>query len=203
MKNSLLKERALKYGTEVLLPVEKLQLIIAIEPCHLGQFNSLVDIRRRIMDLQLTPLQRIKIQALFDLIENYAEETHKRKGLTSPNDTYNFMKAKLAHLEKESFYTILLDTKMKIVDTVEISRGSLTSSIVHSREVFKLAIQKSAYAIICVHNHPSGDSTPSKEDIAITQRLKEGGQVIGIPLLDHIIIGRGEFTSLKEEGYLE
>lgn len=202
MQELSIKERALKYGTEVLLPVEKLQLITAIEKGHLAKYRTLIDVRRGIMELQVTPLQQIRLKALFDLIEHYSEESYKGRKLTSQKDTYDLMRPKLAHLEIESFYTILLDTKLKVIDIMEISRGSLTGSIVHPREVFKPAIQKSAYAIICLHNHPSGDSTPSKEDIAVTARLKEVGQLIGISILDHMIIGRDEFTSLKEKGYL-
>lgn len=202
MQELSIKERALKYGTEVLLPVEKLQLITAIEKGHLAKYRTLIDVRRGIMELQVTPLQQIRLKALFDLIEHYSEESYKGRKLTSQKDTYDLMRPKLAHLEIESFYTILLDTKLKVIDIMEISRGSLTGSIVHPREVFKPAIQKSEYAIICLHNHPSGDSTPSKEDIAVTARLKEVGQLIGISILDHMIIGRDEFTSLKEKGYL-
>lgn len=83
-----------------------------------------------------------------------------------------------------------------------VSTGSLTASVVHPREVYKIAIQKSAYSIIVLHNHPSGDPSPSKEDIQITERLKKVGELIGIPLLDHIIIGDGIYRSLKEESYL-
>lgn len=200
MKDSI-KERALKYGIETLCPLEKLQLITGIDKSCLDECETLIDIRRT-TELKITHLQKIKLQALFGLIEHYAEEDYKKKKLISPKDTYDFMYPRLAHLEVETFYTILLDTKMKLIDTREISRGSLIGSIVHPREVFKSAIQQSAYAIICVHNHPSGNTEPSKEDITITARLKEAAKIIGIPILDHIIIGRGEFTSLKEQGHL-
>lgn len=202
MNGLLIKERALKYGTKVLLPLEKLQLITAIDEQQLSNYKSLIDIRKRSEELQITQLQELKVKALFDLIEHYAEEKSKGKRLTSPKDIHEYMKAKVAHLQVEKFYTILLDTKMKVIDTVEISQGSLTGSIVHPREVFKSAIQQSSYAMICVHNHPSGNTEPSNEDVTITKRLKEVGQIIGIQVLDHVIIGIGEYTSLKDQGCL-
>ena len=95
-----------------------------------------------------------------------------------------------------------LDPKCKMIGYDTISKGTLTASIVHPREVYKAAIQKSAYSIIVLHNHPSGDPTPSQEDLKITTRLKTAGEVIGIPLLDHIIIGDNSYKSLREESYL-
>jgi DNA repair protein RadC len=108
----------------------------------------------------------------------------------------------IRHIKEEKFIIALLDAKSKMMSYEVISKGSLTASIVHPREVYKVAIQKSAFSIIAVHNHPSGDSSPSKEDITITIRLKQVGEVVGIPLLDHIIIGDGTYTSLKEENYI-
>ena len=105
-------------------------------------------------------------------------------------------------LKKEYLKVLLLDTKNKVIEVETVSIGSLSSSIVHPREVFNTAIRKLAASIIVVHNHPSGDAKPSKEDISITKRLKESGEILGIKLLDHIIIGMNRYFSLKEEGLI-
>lgn len=103
---------------------------------------------------------------------------------------------------KEHFYVLLLDTKNKIISWDEISKGDLNSSIVHPREVFKYALKYSANSIICLHNHPSGEPTPSMQDIEITKRLQEVGNLVGIKLLDHIIIGYNKYISLREKGIM-
>lgn len=103
---------------------------------------------------------------------------------------------------EEVMYLITLNTKNIVTGIFEVSRGNLNSSIVHPREVFKRAILNNSSSFILAHNHPSGDPTPSKEDVNITNRIKEGGKLIGIELLDHIIIGENNYFSLKEKGLL-
>lgn len=110
---------------------------------------------------------------------------------------------KLQEKAEESFYMCTLDTKNQINGIFEVSRGSLNASVVHPREVFKRALLQNANSIILMHNHPSGDPTPSKEDIAITDRLIESGELLGIKVLDHIIIGdENNYTSLKQENLI-
>ena len=106
------------------------------------------------------------------------------------------------NLDREHFKIIHLNTKNNIIGVETISIGSLNSSIVHPREVFKSAIIKSSASIICLHNHPSGDTKPSKEDIKITQRLIKAGEILGIKVLDHLIIGEDNYLSMKEEGII-
>lgn len=120
----------------------------------------------------------------------------------SPSEVAEVFMEDLRHKKEENFKVIFLDAKSNILGDETISKGSLTASIVHPREVYKKAISKAAYSIIVMHNHPSGDPNPSKEDIGITKRLQEVGNLIGIPLLDHIIIGDGVYISLKEHAYL-
>ncbi len=103
---------------------------------------------------------------------------------------------------KEYFLALLLDGKNRIIREVQVSEGSLNQSIVHPREVFNPAVRESAAAIILVHNHPTGDPTPSREDLEITRRLKEAGELLGVKVLDHIIIGDGEFLSFVTAGLL-
>ena len=108
----------------------------------------------------------------------------------------------LRYEEKEHFLVLHLDVRNRVLKTSTVSVGSLTSNIAHPREVFRGAIDSGAASVIVVHNHPSGDPTPSKEDKTLTQRLKDTGEIVGITLLDHLIIGAGEFVSLKEKGLL-
>ena len=126
------------------------------------------------------------------------ESRKKRKKITSPLDLVEFFMADMCRLKKEHFKITMLDTKNYIIGVEEVSIGNLNSSIVHPREVFKEAIKRSSSAIILVHNHPSGDPTPSREDINITKRLVECGDLLGIRILDHIIIGDKKHISLKE-----
>lgn len=101
-----------------------------------------------------------------------------------------------------NFICLYLNTKNQVIHRQTIFIGSLNTSIVHPREVFKEAFRRAAASIICLHNHPSGDPTPSREDIEVTKRLVECGQIIGIEVLDHIIIGDHKFVSLKEKGHI-
>lgn len=124
--------------------------------------------------------------------------------IKNPNTVYDFAVniMELNSVPQEVFVIIMLDSKGGIIGYSEISRGTLNSSMVHPREVFKPAIIQNAFGIIAIHNHPSGDPTPSKEDIEVTDRLREAGKLIGIELFDHVIIGNCEKSSLKEHGYI-
>src|SRR5690606_368061 len=108
----------------------------------------------------------------------------------------------MRYLKKEHFRIAILDTKNHIIAIEEISIGNLNSSIVHPREVFNIAIRRTANSIILIHNHPSGDPTPSREDINITNRLIEAGNIIGIKVLDHIIIGDNRYLSFRERNII-
>jgi len=122
--------------------------------------------------------------------------------IRSPEDASALFMSDFQGLDKEHFRAVLLNTKNCVLKSVEISVGSLDSSLVHPRECFKPAVAASAASIILLHNHPSGDPEPSADDIAITKRLKEAGKTLGIDVLDHIIFGQGTFVSLKEKGVL-
>lgn len=103
---------------------------------------------------------------------------------------------------EEVLVLLSLDTRNKVIGMFEVSRGSINSSIVHPREILKRALLSNSSNIVIAHNHPSGDVTPSREDIDITRRIKECCNIIGIPLLDHIIVGENSYTSLKEKGII-
>ena len=132
----------------------------------------------------------------------------KTEAMTSSKDVFEIMseildKRQPQDKSKEHFYILGLDTKNRINYIELISMGTLTASLVHPREVFKVAIMKDSASIIACHNHPSGDVTPSRDDINITKRLHEAGKVIGITLLDHIIVGTGEYLSMMERGLIK
>ena len=132
-------------------------------------------------------------------VEGYVEVGDKLS-IKTPEDVAGLVGGRLKDKKKEYFLTLLLDTRNQLIRTAEISVGSLDSSIVHPREVFKEAISSSAAAVIFVHNHPSGDTLASEDDIQLTKRLSEVGELLGIDVLDHVIIGGREFKSMKREG---
>ena len=120
--------------------------------------------------------------------------------ISSPSDVRDYIEQvfKLSIQAEEVMVMLVLDTKNNVIGAFEVSRGSLNASIVHPREVFKRALLLNGASIILAHNHPSGDPTPSREDVDITKRLVEGGDILGINVLDHLIIGDNRYRSLKE-----
>ena len=126
----------------------------------------------------------------------------ENKQISSPNDVFTIVNKYLDRTDREHLVLLTLDIKNKITSINTVSIGSINTSIVHPREVFKTAILSNASSVILTHNHPSGDVTPSKEDIDITNRIKECGRILGIELLDHVIIGDDKYSSLKEKGII-
>ena len=119
--------------------------------------------------------------------------------IRSPEDVSNLVMEEMRHYDREYFKILMLNTKNHVINIDTVSIGNLNSSLVHPRELFKSAIKRSAAAVILVHNHPSGDPTPSREDVNITKRLVEAGNILGIEVLDHIVIGDKVFVSMKEK----
>jgi len=148
-----------------------------------------------------------KIKVSFERVVLVKEKVGKYelpRKTKNPEEAYNAIKI-ITNVQEEAqevFGILILNTKNKIVAVHEISRGTLNSSMVHPREVFKPAILHNAAAIICFHNHPSGDPEPSKEDIEMTKLLVGAGKIIGIEILDHIIVGDDGYVSLKERGVM-
>lgn len=142
-----------------------------------------------------------QIKAAIELGRRVALEGRRtRPIIQTPDDVAELLMEQLRYLDREHFLALILDTKNHVLATETISIGSLNSAIVHPREIFKPAVKRSAAAVILVHNHPSGDPTPSPEDIAVTERIIEGGKLLGIDVLDHIIIGDQRYYSLKRQG---
>lgn len=126
---------------------------------------------------------------------------YKGRKISNPGDVIGLVKDFTEESDREKFIAIYLNTKNEPAAIHTVSVGSLNASLVHPREVFKGALTSNASGLICVHNHPSGDPTPSKEDVTITKRLQDAGEILGIRVLDHLIIGDDErFFSFKEEG---
>lgn len=122
--------------------------------------------------------------------------------ISNPAEAHEVAQSYLAGLDREHFAVILLNTKNRVIGINTVSVGTLNSSLVHPREVFKPAIVGNAAMVILAHNHPSGDPTPSREDVEVTRRLVEAGKILGIEVLDHIIIGEENYYSLKEKGLM-
>ncbi len=212
------RERLQKYGPEALSAQEILALImgrgIAGESVTvtaqrlLSQFGSLKGIAVASIE-ELSQVKGIgsakasQIKAAFELanrLDSYPE-SGKTPVVKTPEDVVSLIGGKLKEKKKEHFLVVLLDTRGKLIKLSEISVGSLDSSIVHPREVFKEALSASAASVVFVHNHPSGDPEPSEEDVKLTERLAQAGEVMGIEVLDHVIIGgNNRYQSLKREG---
>lgn len=126
-----------------------------------------------------------------------------RFAIRSPQDVATYVMPRLRYENKEHFMIMLLNAKNHVLALSTISVGSLSASIVHPREVFREALSHSAASVLLIHNHPSGDPSPSKEDALVTQKLVQAGEVMDIAVLDHIIIGDNRFVSLKEEGMID
>ena len=165
-----------------------------------GMANASVEELSQVKGIGLAKASQIK--AAFELanrLEGYAEAGDKPL-VKTPEEVVNLVRSRLKGKKKEYFLALLLNTRNQLIKVSEISVGSLDSSVVHPREVFKEAISASAASVIFAHNHPSGDPTASEDDIELTKRLAEVGQIMGIDVLDHIIIGDKNYLSLKREG---
>lgn len=144
----------------------------------------------------------IQLKAAFELARRIAEERHHRLPIATPANAADCVREEFRSEDREVFRVLLLDTKNRLLRICRVSVGTVNASLVEPREVFKEAIAHSASAIILTHNHPSGDPTPSSEDIAVTRRLVKAGELLNIPVHDHIIIAEDRFSSLKELGLM-
>ena len=148
------------------------------------------------------PAKAAQIVSVIELAKRFGEiEFRPGDAFRGSGDVYAHFRERLAGEQRERFYAVLLDNKHRKIKEIAVSEGSLTASIVHPRDVFLPVVRESAAAVVFVHNHPSGDPTPSKEDIEITRRLREVGDIMGVRVLDHVVIGRGRYVSFVDDGY--
>ena len=144
-----------------------------------------------------------RVLAAVELGRRAAEEAvDGQEPIRGPQDVYRRMSPRLRDLAQEEFHVLLLNTRHCVVREVAATRGILDASLIHPREVFRVAVAEGAAGVILVHNHPSGDPTPSAEDRAVTRQLQDAGRALGIPVLDHVVIGAGRFVSMAEDGGL-
>ncbi|MCE7786832.1 RadC family protein [Staphylococcus xylosus] len=213
------RERLINNGSAHLSDVELLAILI-----NTGRkgFSSLdianellksVESLKQLKALSINDLNKVKgiglykaliLKAAFELGERmHSGSLEEKIQITSPQDVANFMMGKMEHLTQEKFIVLFLNSKNVIIKQKTIFIGTLNSSVIHPREIFSEAIKCASNAIVVLHNHPSGDTTPSKEDIRATNRLRECGEILGIDLLDHIIIGDHTYMSMVEDGYFD
>ncbi len=210
------REKLLYYGKEALNNVELLAILLRTG----NREKSALDLAHEIISMNdegllslcdATPeeLKKLKgmgeakacqLLAAVELGKRVATHPRREKvTIGKPDDIVQMVMEKMRYYREEHFCALLLDTKGKVIEEVEISVGDLNSAPVHPREVFRQAVKRSASAIALIHNHPSGDPMPSEEDVIITARLMETAEIIGIQIVDHIIIGDGTYVSLKTE----
>ena len=160
--------------------LEELRVVKGLGVAKVAQLKACMEIARRLGERKWRPGEPLK----------------------SPETVFRHFRLKLQKEKREIFCVALLNNKNRLIREVKISEGSLTASLVHPREVYQPAVRESAAAVLFVHNHPSGDPAPSQEDIEITRRLKEVGDMMGIRVLDHVVIGHDDYFSFSDRGLL-
>ena len=210
MKNEILRETITKYSAETLSELELISLILGekiakkIKDNDIYSLSSLVQLSDKEIKqlLGITDITLSKVKALFELSVRKTSLTSVDI-ISSPKDIVE-VAADMQYLEQEVLRLYCLNTKNSIIKKLNLFKGGINTSIVDPRILFKEALKCNSASIIICHNHPSGDPTPSKEDISLTTRLKECGRILGVTVVDHIIIGsNGKYTSLKEKGLVK
>lgn len=210
------RERLLHYGANALSNAELLAIIlrtgtrdenvIVVAQRILAAFGSLGGLVRastsEMMGKKgLGPAKVAQVKAAMELGRRLLiESPEERPQIRSPADAANLVMSEMAYLEQEHLRVMLLDTKNRVLDTKRVYQGSLNTSLIRVAEIFRDAIRANCASLIVLHNHPSGDPTPSPEDVAVTKQIVEAGKLLDIDVLDHLIIGRQRFVSLKERG---
>ncbi len=190
LKSGSVAENAINLSQRVLSQFDLKQLSV-IDASHLMKIHG------------IKSGKAAQIVACFELARRLEKfDTSSKHKINSPEDVYRRLYPAMRESKKETFVELCLDTKNQIIREDTISIGSLNANIVHPREVFRTALIESAAHIIVAHNHPSGDPTPSREDVDITKKLVETGKIMGIDVLDHVIIGDGRHFSMKEAGHI-
>ncbi len=210
------RERLLKLGAQALSTAELLAInlrtgvggenVLRLAERLLAHFGSLPGLSRAsISELKqvkgIGEVKAIEIKAAIEIGRRLmAAAPEERARVTTPADAANLLMSEMMFLEQEHLRLVLLDTRNHVLKSPTIYIGSLNTSVIRIGELFRDAIKESAAAMIVVHNHPSGDPSPSPEDINVTRQIVKAGKLLDIELLDHIIIGRNKYVSLKERG---
>ncbi|HXG50625.1 MAG TPA: DNA repair protein RadC [candidate division Zixibacteria bacterium] len=214
------REKLLTHGAETLTTAELLAIIL--RDGNAAAKQSAVDHARLLLDRfgglkgideaspaelaqikGIGPAKTAQLKACLEIARRLGSRKWEAgEPLRSSEDVFRHFRESLERQKRELFYVVLLTNKNRKMREVKISEGSLTASLVHPREVYNPVIRESAAAVIFVHNHPSGDPSPSPEDVEITRRLKEVGDVMGIRVLDHVVIGHGRYFSFSDRGML-
>lgn len=213
------RERMLNYGASHLSHAELLAILINTGRKGYSSLDIANELLKSIVNLKelkhlsINDLNKIKgvglykaltLKAAFELGERmHSGSVDDKIQINSPKDVADFMMGKMEHLTQEKFIALFLNSKNIIIKQKTIFMGTLNTAIVHPREIYSEAVKCASNAIIVLHNHPSGDTTPSLEDIKTTDRLRECGDILGIQLLDHVIIGDHTYLSMVEEGYFD
>lgn len=208
------RERMILWGPEVLSDIELLAILIRSGTAKEGvlqlsqrliaEFGGIHSLfQTNLSRLQsipgLGPAKSCILAACFELSKRLTSYQHTKKPtLLSPKDVAGIFMPQMRYLKQEHLKVAYVDIKNRLLDQRTISIGTLDSSIIHPRDIFRHAIDLPCAGVILIHNHPTGDPAPSQQDIQVTKRLIKAGQIMGITLLDHIIIGDGQFVSLKE-----
>lgn len=188
-------ENSLELAKKILYQSCEKRGLISIHNWSLEQLTKIKGIGR---------VKAIQILCLSELAKRLAKETaEKQLDFNTPSTIAQYYMEDLRHKKQEHMKLLLLNTKSRLISEKDISVGTVNAAIISPREIFVEALQKSAVYIILLHNHPSGDPTPSMEDVQLTIQIKEAGELVGVELLDHIIIGDNCYTSLKEKGYFQ
>lgn len=170
---------------------------------HFGSFDEVL--RASLEELTAFPgvgiAKAAQIKAAYEAGRRLQTPRPKEFVVRSAEDAVAIVAPRMRRLEREEVWSLLLDVKCRLIGVHVVAVGHLSGAPVHPRELYKEAVRRSSFAVIVVHNHPSGDATPSADDIALTRRLREAGEVLGIALLDHIILGDSTYVSLKESGF--
>lgn len=215
------RERLIQYGAHSLHDSELIALILATGASLKNGHMTAIDLARSVLKkFSLTELTQVSVNELTEiqgigeakaarliaaiaLAYRISSASHWDKPqISGPESAAALVMSQMRFIKKEYFKALLLNAKNKVIKICDIHVGTVNASLVHPREVFREAIRNSAVSCIVIHNHPSGDPTPSQEDIKITERLIEAGEIIGIAVLDHIIIGDNTFLSFKQQGIL-
>ena len=208
------RERLISYGGDRMSTEELLAVVLGtgtrgksaavLAGCILGSVGGLVSLARA-TPRELVAVSGIgsaratRIVAGFHLCRRSLDmQQPGGAAVSAPGDVFRRLRAKMAGLAQEIFVVLALDVRNVVIDEIEVARGHLYGVDVHPREVFRPLIRQAAAAAVVAHNHPSGDPTPSQEDIELTRRLRQVGELVGIPVLDHIVIGDASYTSIGE-----